>query len=887
LGASRLAIPDDLKTMSDLPPNIQAHINEARAKPEYQKIQAWSETVVNAVQDVAGSVVPELANPTAYLSKYTGGAYDPQNLGANWPAWYENDPALSKWMDIKDLIDPKWNSFFLNLWTNAIDRNPLQYGKEAFARLTGRNPAKTLSTHVADNIIDTILHEIAHNVPDPDVHGPLWKATYDKLKASPVIAEAIKPYREALLADNNIPFVREIMRTLIQDGHKLEKLVGSKYAEATGPLASKVSDAFTEARGDIAAEKAGGADLMTEPEAFRRKALVEQQKLAIGEQKNPFAYDITKGKMGAARMNPPPPPSGGGKGPEGEPEPGRGPITTSDVLNVPRSLMTAADVSFVFRQAVIPTIRHPKIAWGALKESLGAFKSGEEANRLMQKLATSPEFNTNHYEGVHWTKHDGATPEEAFYGSRVIREWFKNLDKVIPGASKANLVEASERSFTYFLNKMRQEVHNYNRGELLKLGFEEGHLARDSETGKDYWVAGANDEVFNKAASWANIVTGRGEYPKGPGYVREVLRSSQGLLNAIMFSPRMMIARIAALNPKTYWDYFRTAQASSGSTTKALQATALGPVLDMATFLGVGATVAAVVAGVTGGTVEKDPRSSDFGKIKIGNTRFDVWGGFQPFVRTAAQLLTSQRKTKYGTVQGTTPGDVAGSFLRGRLAPVPALTIDALMGKDITGQSFWGPTMDIAKGRTPATAESLTDAAKTVGSQVGSNLFPMAYTDIIKAYQEDPWVGIASILPSLMGMGVSTHERLPSASVQKEFYSAGVSPPVNLSSIRLGENWEGKPVSYKMTFEEAKHLQESTDPQIYRTLEKVIQSPQYQQLSPKLKQILLGAAVRQMNALRSAQGKAMIPPPQIRSSLMEGFADFQSNPEETPASPQP
>ncbi len=902
-------------------PELQQYINAARERPIYKKLEQWTEAVANAVQDVAGGVVPALAHPDAYLNKYRGGAYEPGFYGVNRPQWLPEAgvPVTAQ------------NSFHLNLWAHMEDA--------ALGRVSKAVGLKPNRARVVDNMIDTILHELAHNVPDPspDHHGQAFQDAYDELKASPEVKKAIAPFREAMLAESNRTTLHNMIDTLAGDSRALKSFVGENLAEETGPLGMKappqtMEDAFSKVKQGEIAE----APIEQETEAFRRKALVQQQKLAIGEGKNPFAYDITRGKLGSSikpgdqlaqrqvevgldvvskwgmkgtivsipssfrndntvnvkwengstgRFNIAnlKPTTLEKLGKSIDEESGRGPITGSEYLNIPRSLMTAADISYVFRQAIIPTLRHPALAQRALVESLKAFKSGDTANKLMKELASDPEFPNSLREGVHWTKHDGATPEEAFYGSRVIREWFKNAEKVIPDASKYNVVEASERSFTYFLNKMRLDVHNYNRSQLKDLGFEEGHF----EPGTKDWIPGANDSVFAKSANWANIITGRGEYPKGPGYIRETLRSSQGLLNAIMFSPRMMIARLAALNPKTYYDYFQNAKESSGSAGMAAKATLLGPVLDMATFLGVAGTVTAATAAAVGGSVEKDPRSSDFMKIKVGNTRFDLWGGFQPFVRTAAQFITNQRKTKYGNIQGTTKQDVMSSFLRGRLAPVPALTVDALAGKDITGGSFWGPTGDIATGKTALSGESAKDVATTLGGQVGQDFFPLAFQDIVKAYQENPWVGIAAVLPSIMGVGVSTHEQLPSPTAQKEFYRVGVSPPSNLSAVKIGENWEGKPVSYKMTFEEAKHLKEQTDPQIYRTLDQVIASPQYQKLSPKLQQILLDAAVQKMNAYRSAVGKTMVPPPKFRELLTSGIEDLQSGAAEQPGSPAP
>jgi hypothetical protein len=49
-------------------------------------------------------------------------------------------------------------------------------------------------------------------------------------------------------------------------------------------------------------------------------------------------------------------------------------------------------------------------------------------------------------------------------------------------------------------------------------------------------------------------------------------------------------------------------------------------------------------------TVEKDPRSSDFGKLKIGTFRYDPWGGYIPLITLYARLLTEETKNSDGKV---------------------------------------------------------------------------------------------------------------------------------------------------------------------------------------------------------------------------------------------
>ena len=51
-----------------------------------------------------------------------------------------------------------------------------------------------------------------------------------------------------------------------------------------------------------------------------------------------------------------------------------------------------------------------------------------------------------------------------------------------------------------------------------------------------------------------------------------------------------------------------------------------------------------------GPEVEADPRSSYFGKIQVGPSTVDLWGGSQQIARYAAQWITGERKTREGVV---------------------------------------------------------------------------------------------------------------------------------------------------------------------------------------------------------------------------------------------
>ena len=98
---------------------------------------------------------------------------------------------------------------------------------------------------------------------------------------------------------------------------------------------------------------------------------------------------------------------------------------------------------------------------------------------------------------------------------------------------------------------------------------------------------------------------------------------------------------------------------------------------------------------ILGASVEYDPRSSDFGKIKIGNTRIDILSGLGQATVLLSRLITGHTKTPSGKIQplyGRHPvaqrdiDNVILDMFRSKLAPLPAATWNAAKGKKVTGE---------------------------------------------------------------------------------------------------------------------------------------------------------------------------------------------------------
>jgi hypothetical protein len=147
------------------------------------------------------------------------------------------------------------------------------------------------------------------------------------------------------------------------------------------------------------------------------------------------------------------------------------------------------------------------------------------------------------------------------------------------------------------------------------------------------------------------------------------------------------------------------------------------------------------LARMSGATVESDPTSSDFGKIKIGNTRLDPFAGFQQYAVLANRLLQGRTKSSIsgreynlGEEFGRpTKLDVLGRFAEGKLHPVLSFATGMLRGKDFTGQPF------------------------NVPAELGNRLVPIIMQDIYELANEDPTL-LPLAVPSAFGMGIQSYE---------------------------------------------------------------------------------------------------------------------------------
>lgn len=371
--------------------------------------------------------------------------------------------------------------------------------------------------------------------------------------------------------------------------------------------------------------------------------------------------------------------------------------TSSDVLNIPRSAMATADLSAPLRQGVF-LIGRPKQWVPAFKEMFRYAASEKAYKELLDEIASRPTYQAMRQNGLALTDL-GISPssrEEAFAS---------NLLEQVPGIGK--VVRGSGRAYSGFLNKLRADVFD----DILR-------GAQNSGTE-------ITPQLQSDLADFINAATGRGNFR---GALKPLNQASVAL-NSTLFSPRLLASRLNLLDPTFYMGLDPTVRKEA--------------LKSLFSFAGTGMTVL-TLAKLAGADVGADPRSADFGKIKIGNTRYDIWGGFQQPIRLAAQLLTGQSVNSttgktYTLGEGYKPrtrADIVGSFLESKLNPTISFALGLLRGKTPIGEKF------------------------NVSRELEQRFTPLIAQTLIELAQEGSIPGLAGVIPAAFGVGVQTYDAL-------------------------------------------------------------------------------------------------------------------------------
>ncbi len=360
------------------------------------------------------------------------------------------------------------------------------------------------------------------------------------------------------------------------------------------------------------------------------------------------------------------------------------------LANIPRSIMTAFDVSAPFRQGLFTMARHPKIFFSAFAKQFKMFGSEKAYKALNDEILSRPTAPLMRKNRLALTELGSALTkrEEAFMSG-----WAEKIPLVGRG------IRASGRAYTGFLNKVRADIFDYMVKRGSKLAIKDPKFLKD-------------------AANFINAATGRG----GLGF----LEKASVPLNTFFFSPRLMSSRLNLINPIYYAKLHPTVRR------EALE--------SLFAFAGTALTVAGLMK-MGGAEIELDPRNADFMKPKFGNVRYDILGGFQQPIRLAAQLISGKiiSSTTGKTItlgEGYKPLtriDIAQRYLEYKQSPLVSFAWSLLEGQTAIGEKVDIPT-EVANRFIPMVVQDMYDLFREKGLEGIPMAFPAIFGVGVQSY---------------------------------------------------------------------------------------------------------------------------------------------------------
>lgn len=369
-----------------------------------------------------------------------------------------------------------------------------------------------------------------------------------------------------------------------------------------------------------------------------------------------------------------------------------------------KSLKAAMDASYLFRQGIKVLFASPKEFSKAAQESFKYWKaigSKAEQDALMDEFKAAYLAHPNYDKLVNQGK--------LAFG--VVEDWFPSaIGEKVPVLG--NIFKASNEAFTSFSQSARFGIAN----DLL----EKQMALKGAELTKD---------ELKSIATLANSLTGRGSLGR--------FENQSENLNRLLFSARYISSQIDTFTMPFNQNLSEFARKEAMKESVKILGT-IGGLLTAASQFG---------------DVELDPRSSNFGKFKLGQYKIDLTAGLGSYITLASRVTTWSKKNNNGKVVPLNSGkygsedviDILTSFGGNKLAPSPGMIYN-IAGK---GSRFGGkevtPTGVAVDLVAPISLNNMFDFEKAIEEgEIGGYLA-----------DEDKASAIVAAIAEILGFGVS------------------------------------------------------------------------------------------------------------------------------------
>jgi hypothetical protein len=318
------------------------------------------------------------------------------------------------------------------------------------------------------------------------------------------------------------------------------------------------------------------------------------------------------------------------------------------------SMAAAFDDSFLGRQGLHTLQAHPTVwrdmAGNSFADIVKTLGGKDAHDALMADVYSRPRYMNGEYQKA------GLLP-------KTEEQYPTSLPARVPGIGR--VYRAAEYAFTGSAIRARLGIYDL--------------LANRAKENGAIW----NDVQIKDVGKMINAMTARGQWGK---------TGEPALVRLVMWAPKMLKGNLDFITMHTAdlalgGEGLKTAFARKEAAENLLKAVAETATLMM------------IANALKPGSAEYDPQSSDFGKIKVGDTRYDITGGAGSIVVLAARMATGASKnattgevTPYGFHYGQrSPFDALSDFLVNKENPPARVITSWLKGKDFSGEKFsWG-----------------------------------------------------------------------------------------------------------------------------------------------------------------------------------------------------
>lgn len=370
------------------------------------------------------------------------------------------------------------------------------------------------------------------------------------------------------------------------------------------------------------------------------------------------------------------------------------------VADVTKSIGASLDDSFALRQGA-------KAFWTDFPRWQKAFRNSFVDLAKGAKNAESAEREIN--------ARIMADPyyEQAIKDGLAVRN-VKGVEDVFP-TSAPGRVPVLGRAFN------ASEVAYSGFADNLRMGIYKNQLKLADDLGE-----GLSPQVRKNIAKEVNSLTGRGGFGSSEAIANKA--------NIAFYSLRFLKSNIDTL-------LLHPAGIGVGGVGSQAQKTAAK---NLVKIIAGTAAILGTAKALKPNSVELDPRSTDFGKIKVGDTRFEITGGMDSLVTLAARILTqSSKSASSGQVSKLNTGkfgsssdlDVLVNYLTGKTSPVAGVGVSLLKGKTFSGNK------------------------PTVGNTIGGLLEPLNVQNFTELKNDKNSANIlAAVIADTLGVSTNTYK---------------------------------------------------------------------------------------------------------------------------------